>query len=41
MEQKVKQEIFKQYFSGLHGLVPNKPKKRLTGIVANSRLVKK
>ena len=37
MEQKVNQEILKKYFSGLHGLVPNKTKKPLT----DSRLVKK
>ena len=44
MEQKVNQEILKKYFQGIHGLVPNmpnKPKKPLTGIVADSRIVKK
>lgn len=44
MENKVNQEILKKYFSGLHGLVPNKPNKPnkpLTGIVADSRIVKK
>lgn len=44
MEQKVNQEILKKYFQGIHGLVPNKPNKPnkpLTGIVADSRIVKK
>ena len=44
MEQKVKQEILKKYIQGIHGLVPNKPNKPnkpLTGIVADSRIVKK
>ena len=43
MENKVNQEILKKYFSGLYGLVPNKPKERepLTGNVSDSRLVKK
>jgi len=43
MEQKVNQEILKKYFSGLHGLVPSKPKAReqLTGKVSDSRLVKR
>ena len=44
MEQKVNQEILKKYFKGIHGLVPNKPNKPnkpLTGIVADSRIVKK
>lgn len=42
MENKVNQEILKKYFSGLHGLVPSKPKARepLTGKVSESRLVK-
>lgn len=41
MEQKVNQEILKKYFQSIHGLVPNKPNKPLTGIVADSRIVKK
>ena len=44
MDQKVNQEILKKYFQGIHGLVPNKPNKPnkpLTGIVADSRIVKK
>ena len=43
MEQKVNQEIFRKYFSGLHGLVPSKPtpSKPITGKVSDSRLVKK
>lgn len=43
MEQKVNQEVLKKYFSGLHGLVPSKPKARepLIGKVSDSRLVKK
>ena len=43
MEQKVNQEILKKYFSGLHGLVPNKPRtsKPLIGKVSDSGLVKK
>ena len=43
MKQKVNQEILKQYFQGIHGLVPNKPtsNKPLTGKVSDSRLVKR
>ena len=41
MEQKVNQEILKKYFQGIHGLVPNKTKKPLTGKVSDSKLVKK
>lgn len=33
--------FLKAYFSGLHGLVPNKPKSRDTGKVSDSRLVAK
>ena len=42
MEKKVNQEVLKTYFSGLHGLVPSKPKARepLIGKVSDSRLVK-
>ena len=42
MEKSVNQEILKKYFSGLHGLVPSKPKvkKPLTGKVSDARLVK-
>lgn len=40
MEKKVNQEILKKYFSGLHGLVPSKPKARDAGKVSDSRLVK-
>lgn len=42
MKNKVNQEFLKKYFSGLHGLVPSKPKARepLTGKVSDSRLVK-
>ena len=41
MEQKVNQEILKKYFQGIHGLVPNKPNKPLTGKVSDSKLVGK
>lgn len=41
MEKKANQEILKKYFGGIHGLVPDKPKKPLTGKVSDSRLVKK
>ena len=42
MEKKANQEILKKYFSGLHGLVPSKPKARepLIDKVSDSRLVK-
>ena len=43
MGKKANQEILKKYFSGLHGLVPNKltPREPLTGKVSDSRLVKR
>ena len=43
MEKKMNEKILKAYFSGLHGLVPSKPKSRvpLTGKVSDSRLVKR
>ena len=41
MKNKVNQEILKKYFQGIHGLVPNKTKKPLTGKLSDLRLVKK
>lgn len=42
MGNNVNQKILKKYFSGLHGLVPSKPKARepLIDKVSDSRLVK-
>lgn len=43
MEKNMNEKILKAYFSGLHGLAPNKPKSKepIVSKISDSRLVKR